>query len=50
MRAGYTASPVLIVDDIVTTGATLREAHRALTEAGVTVIGAAVVARVDIRA
>jgi predicted amidophosphoribosyltransferase len=41
--APFGATAVL-VDDIVTTGATLREARRALTEAGWTVAGAAVVA------
>lgn len=34
----------LLVDDIVTSGATLREAHRALTGSGWPVVGAAVVA------
>ena len=32
--------PVLIIDDLVTSGATLREAGRALNQAGYTVIGA----------
>jgi predicted amidophosphoribosyltransferase len=37
-------TPALVVDDIVTTGATLREAARALESAGWTAPGAAVVA------
>lgn len=36
---------VLLVDDVVTTGSTLREAARALAAAGATVLGAATVAR-----
>ena len=47
MRARALAKPVVIVDDIVTTGATLREACSALKRAGVEVIGAAVIAEVD---
>ena len=46
LRAGRRASGrcFLLVDDVVTTGGTLREAHRALTAAGGCVLGAAVVA------
>jgi predicted amidophosphoribosyltransferase len=42
--AGASGRAAVIVDDIVTTGTTVREAARALTEAGWHVIGAAVVA------
>lgn len=43
-RAGDGGRPVVIVDDVVTTGSTLRGMHHALTEAGLPVIGAVVVA------
>lgn len=42
--AGRRAEPVIIVDDVVTTGSTLRGMHDALTAAGMQVIGAVVVA------
>lgn len=43
-RARRLGRPVVIVDDVVTTGSTLRGMHDALTEAGAEVIGAVVIA------
>ena len=43
-EAGRRAAPVVIVDDVVTTGSTLRGMHQALTGAGMEVLGAVVVA------
>lgn len=44
------ARPVILIDDVVTTGATLRAAARALREEGATVLGAATVASTPLRA
>ena len=44
LRAAVAGRRILLVDDVVTTGATLREASRVLREAGAEVVGAAVVA------
>ncbi|APX34688.1 amidophosphoribosyltransferase [Brachybacterium sp. P6-10-X1] len=43
-RAGAAGARVVILDDVVTTGATLRGMHDALTQAGMQVLGAVVVA------
>lgn len=44
-RAGeHRGAPVVIIDDVVTTGSTLRGMHQALTREGLTVLGAVVVA------
>lgn len=42
--AGLQGRRILVVDDVVTTGATLREAFRALRDAGAEVVGAVTVA------
>ena len=53
VRAGWrsrmSGRRVLLVDDVVTTGATLSEAHRALTCTGACVVGAATVAGTVLR-
>ncbi len=49
MRAIRYAGPVVVVDDVCTTGASLMEAVHSLTEAGVRVLGGAVVGDADRR-
>jgi predicted amidophosphoribosyltransferase len=43
--AGVSNRPVILVDDVVTTGSTLAEAHRAIVERGGQVVAAACLAR-----
>jgi predicted amidophosphoribosyltransferase len=40
IRAGNTGPKIIVIDDLITTGATLAEAIRALRTAGFTVLGA----------
>ena len=44
VRGSIRAGPVVLVDDLVTTGSSLTEAARVLTKAGIPVLGAATVA------
>lgn len=47
MQAARTTGPLVLIDDVATSGASLREAVRALRRAGNTLVGAAVVAQAE---
>jgi ComF family protein len=49
LRRSVAGHRILLIDDVVTTGATLREAARVLREGGAEVVGAAVVASTERR-
>lgn len=49
LRTSVAGHRILLIDDVVTTGATLREAARVLREGGAEVVGAAVVASTERR-